>query len=653
MTDKTTIKKTGIRRKVILIICLSSTMLMVMVIGFGYLIGMNVLRDMVGDVHRKMALALAGQVASIFDEEISRIKGYAEDPRWKEEPPARNSKDASAVTIIADSRLDATVKNDKNITHLAVFDRFGFSFAGSGKTSLLDGPDEEWQKGLFSGKKTGIHIGNIEFDEEQRAWVVPIWLPLYDTGSLAVGIYKADLAVQRLFSLLNDFQVDATGRALLIDGKGNIMLRPGTAATNVKLCSDNDYRRLITSRGKYAVIYDPNARGAKVFTAFSEVMSPLLLDNGKAWRVLINQDIKEVFAPLQSIIEWALPVALILLAVMVAIGFFFSGILVRPIQSLYMAAMQIMNGNWDYSINVKTGDEIEQFADVFRKMITTIKGKQDELVRAKEELEELSKSLEKKVRARTIDLTTARDKLNNYAKELERALTIKSDFISMASHELRTPLTAIREGISVVSEGKAGAVNDQQGKFLEMAKRNVDRLGRLINDILDFQKIEAGKLALKLESHNINDIAKEAADTMRALAKEKGLELIIDLAADIPDIKFDKDKIMQVVTNLATNAIKFTEKGNVTIKTSRNNNIVKLEVRDTGIGIKESDMPKLFQKFSQLEKGLERKAGGSGLGLVISKEIVEKHGGKIGSESKHGEGSSFYFLLPIEERRAS
>jgi len=647
------IKKTGIRHKVIITICLSSTILMLMGIGFAYFIGMNVLRDMVGDVHRKMAQRLAGQVEGIFNEEISRIKGYSENPRWEEWAPKRGSIDASAAANIADPRLEAIVKDNNNITRLAVFDKFGSLIACSGKTSLLDGPDEGWQKGLFSGKKTSIQMGNIEFDEEQKAWVVPIWLPLYDAGGLAVGIYRADLAVKRLFSLLNDFQVDATGRAVLIDGAGNIMFYPGSVPTNVKLCSDDDYKRLLTSRGKYAVIYDPNAHETKVFAAFSEVMSPLLLDNGKAWRVLVNQDINEVFAPLKSIVEWALPAVLILLVVMVAIGFFFSGILVRPIQSLYMAAVEIMNGNWDYSINVKTGDEIEQFADVFRNMITTIKGKQDELVRAKKELEELSKSLEKKVRARTIDLSTARDKLNDYAKELERALEIKSDFISMASHELRTPLTAIQEGIGVVLEGKAGSVNEQQGKFLELAKRNVDRLGRFINDVLDFQKIDSGKLVLKLEPHNMNDIAKEVADTMRGLAKEKGLELITGLAADIPDIKFDKDKITHVITNLVMNAIKFTEKGSVTINTFRNNNTVKLEVRDTGIGIKESDMPKLFQKFSQLDKGLERKTGGSGLGLVISKEIVEKHGGRIGSESKPGEGSTFYFLLPIEEKRAS
>jgi signal transduction histidine kinase len=140
---------------------------------------------------------------------------------------------------------------------------------------------------------------------------------------------------------------------------------------------------------------------------------------------------------------------------------------------------------------------------------------------------------------------------------------------------------------------------------------------------------------------------------MKGLAGRKGLELVTDFAADIPDIKLDKDKITQVIANLITNAIKFTEKGNITIKTSRANNIVKLEVCDTGVGIKASDMPKLFQKFSQLEKGLERRTGGSGLGLVISKEIVDKHGGKIGSESKFGEGSLFYFLLPIEERRTS
>jgi len=132
---------------------------------------------------------------------------------------------------------------------------------------------------------------------------------------------------------------------------------------------------------------------------------------------------------------------------------------------------------------------------------------------------------------------------------------------------------------------------------------------------------------------------------------EKGLTLTTDLGSNIPNIQFDKDKITQVVTNLVVNAIKFTEKGSITIKTSSTGNIVKLEVRDTGIGIKETDMPKLFQKFSQLDRGLERKTGGSGLGLVISKNIIDKHGGKIGAESVCGEGSTFYFILPIEERR--
>ena len=119
----------------------------------------------------------------------------------------------------------------------------------------------------------------------------------------------------------------------------------------------------------------------------------------------------------------------------------------------------------------------------------------------------------------------------------------------------------------------------------------------------------------------------------------------------LPPVRFDRDRITQVVTNLVDNALKFTENGSVTITTSQDNDAVKVTIGDTGPGIREEDIPLLFQKFSQLERGLERKPGGSGLGLTISKEIIELHRGKIWAESRFGEGTTFFFVLPIKERR--
>jgi len=234
-------------------------------------------------------------------------------------------------------------------------------------------------------------------------------------------------------------------------------------------------------------------------------------------------------------------------------------------------------------------------------------------------------------------------------KNIER---LKDEFVNTVSHELRTPLTAIKESISIVFDGSAGELNSEQKDFLDTAKRNVDRLARLINDVLDFQKLQAGRVQFNFQAANINDVVKEVKDTMAPLVRNKGLGFNFELIENPPPLLMDKDKIIQVLTNLVNNAIKFTEKGSITISTSQNNNTVGVTVADTGPGIKSDDIPKLFRQFAQLDIGVARKTGSTGLGLAISKEIIEAHKGKIWIESEFGKGSKFCFLLPIKERRA-
>lgn len=245
-----------------------------------------------------------------------------------------------------------------------------------------------------------------------------------------------------------------------------------------------------------------------------------------------------------------------------------------------------------------------------------------------------------------IDNITERKKSE---KEMKEAVEMKTRFISTASHELRTPLTSIKEGINLVYSEITGSLNNDQKEFLGIAKRNVDRLARLINDVLDFQKMTAGKMAFNIESASINETVRFVEETMRPLTKEKGLDFIIELDDAIPFVDFDKDKIIQVLTNLVSNAVKFTETGSIKITTSRGDNNVIIAVKDSGGGIKQEDMHKLFVEFEQLAtKDSDRKVGGTGLGLAISKKIVESHGGRIWVESEYGKGTTFYFELPME-----
>lgn len=244
-------------------------------------------------------------------------------------------------------------------------------------------------------------------------------------------------------------------------------------------------------------------------------------------------------------------------------------------------------------------------------------------------------------------------KIGEDITERKKIEKMKDEFISMVSHELRTPLTAIKESVGIVADGTAGELNKEQKEILEIGKRNVDRLARLINDVLDFQKVQAGKMKFVFEEQDINQIVQEAAQTMLPVAaKDKNLELRIENEKDLPKIKVDRDRIMQVLINLLSNAIKFTEKGFVKITTSKSGeNALLVSVIDSGIGIKQEDIEKLFQTFSQLNAPGQRKTGSSGLGLAISKEIVLNHKGKLWVESEYGKGSSFYMLLPVVERR--
>lgn len=238
-------------------------------------------------------------------------------------------------------------------------------------------------------------------------------------------------------------------------------------------------------------------------------------------------------------------------------------------------------------------------------------------------------------------------------KKLKAMYEVQKEFTSTVSHELRTPLASIKTAIDLVAKKTVGDINADQEEVLNRAKKNVDRLKRLIDDILDLSKMEEGKLSMNFAMGDINRLIREVADSQRDVAQSRGLVINTALDQQIPQIPFDQDRIIQVLNNFIGNALKFTKEGGLTIKTvdrSQENHIV-VSVIDTGKGISEEDISKLFQKFQQIESAQENEEGGTGLGLAISKEIILRHGGKIWVESKLGEGSAFNFVLPIHERR--
>ena len=238
-------------------------------------------------------------------------------------------------------------------------------------------------------------------------------------------------------------------------------------------------------------------------------------------------------------------------------------------------------------------------------------------------------------------------------EELKAAMEMKAQFISTVSHELRTPLTAIREAVIIVLDGVAGKIKKDQRHFLDLAKRNIDRLARLIDDVLDFQKLNAGKMKFDMRESGIANAVEEACTTMRPHAQKNGIDLVVELEANLPSVVFDSDRIIQALANLISNAIKFTpEGGRVQVSAHHRNENVVIKIRDTGLGIPKEDLPHVFDRFYRVQRpGKEIK--GTGLGLPIVSRIIASHGGRIEVESELDKGSTFTVILPVSRQDMS
>lgn len=251
--------------------------------------------------------------------------------------------------------------------------------------------------------------------------------------------------------------------------------------------------------------------------------------------------------------------------------------------------------------------------------------------------------------------------------KLEKLERLKSEFISIVSHELRTPLTSIKNSLDILMSGRCGEITPAADKFLSMAMRNVQRLSGIINDLLDLSKIEAGKMDFNFAPVNINTVIDYVKSALSEVAKSKGLTIITDTPDNLPEITADSQRLEQVLTNLVSNAIKFTPE-NKTIKISSSivnskdlkineyfkdsinlaeGNYIEVCVEDEGIGIAQKDLLHAFDKFAQIENSLSRKAGGTGLGLPIAKQLLEAHNGAIWCDSELNKGSKFYFVIPV------
>jgi signal transduction histidine kinase len=250
----------------------------------------------------------------------------------------------------------------------------------------------------------------------------------------------------------------------------------------------------------------------------------------------------------------------------------------------------------------------------------------------------------------TYQLETVNVKLTMAYKELEKLDKAKSEFISIASHQLRTPLAAIKGYISMILDGVYGKPNEEAKKPLESIYQSNERLIRLVNDLLNLSRLDAGKIKFEPVPASLEKIVKDIVEELKLPIENKGLYIRMNRPkTPLPQITIDKDHIRQAILNIVDNAIKYTEKGGITIELLKVSNKAQIKISDTGEGVDEKELKNLFQMFSRAAAGIQFHTEGAGIGLYIAKKFIEMHKGRIYAESKgRGKGSTFYIELPIE-----
>ncbi len=445
--------------------------------------------------------------------------------------------------------------------------------------------------------------------------------PVMNNGTF-VGILAARISLENLFRIIENIDIGKSGEVFIVNKDGNIIFHENRSMILTQNINNNYAVREVT--------YEKNGIGEYVNYKGKNVLGSYHWLPLYRWGLIAEENIDEAYSGVLELGHLIISFSVFAVIGVVFLAVIISRRLTEPIKSLEEGALGLVKGDFK-PIRISSTDEIGSLTEIFNQTAS--------------ELLFIRKKLEDRIKLANKDLEEKNRKLIQANDELKKLDEMKSEFISLVSHELKTPLSAIKVSAEYLeSDDKADPF--ERREMLRIIIRNIDRQTRMINDILDLSKIEAGKMEFQFENVHIHEIVNTVLENIGQIALKKNIKITIDIPESLPTVLADKEKLIIVLNNLAGNALKFTpDGGSIRISAIDLEDSIKVIMKDTGIGIEKEKLNRIFDKFYQADSTSRRKIGGVGLGLSIASGIIRAHGSQIHVESEKDHGTVFSFML--------